>query len=389
MGSAAAGPRLQTTRDSFRVPSYPPGRFNLSVTKPGHVTVSYGQRRPGSQGTPIQLGDGQKFLTQLQIPRGSVLTGTVLDEFGEATPGTPVRAMRYVTQNGRRTLQSAGNGPTDDRGIFRIYGLQPGDYVVCATPRNTGANVLDQIPREALAIGQNISPLLSILGVAGAEAQIVQERMDAVQAAANQPREEPSTGYAPVCYPGTTSLAQAAPVGLTIAEEEPGVNFQLQLVPLARVEGTVISASGMPLQNVQISLVDAQGRTPLGVASAGRVDANGNFRLTGVALVSTSCRRACRWAADAEWPRCKGPCCRGCLAGAAAEAARVARRGKAPTPDNHRARSQKSTGHRWILTSMAAPSRTSPSPCSPGSLCRGRSPSRGAVRRQPISPGPE
>jgi len=94
-GEELRGSRSTTTDDQgqFSFTALPAGRFNLSVTKPGHVTVSYGQRRPGSQGTPIQLGDGQKFLAQLQIPRGSVLTGTVLDEFGEATPGTPVRAV--------------------------------------------------------------------------------------------------------------------------------------------------------------------------------------------------------------------------------------------------------------------------------------------------------
>ena len=69
--------------------------------------------------------------------RGSVITGTVLDEHGEAVPGTPVRALRYVMQSGQRTLQSAGSGQTDDRGVYRIYGLQPGDYLVFATPRNS------------------------------------------------------------------------------------------------------------------------------------------------------------------------------------------------------------------------------------------------------------
>jgi protocatechuate 3,4-dioxygenase beta subunit len=121
----------------FAFSALPEGRYNLSASKAGHINGSYGQRSPGRPGTPIQLADGQKLEVQLQITRGGVITGTVLDEHAEAIPGTPVRALRYVMQSGQRTLQSAGSGQTDDRGVYRIYGLQPGEYIVYATPRNT------------------------------------------------------------------------------------------------------------------------------------------------------------------------------------------------------------------------------------------------------------
>src|SRR4029453_14461343 len=55
---------------------------------------------------------------------------------GEPAPGTQVRVMRYVMRTGEKTLQSAGQAQTDDRGIYRIWGLQPGDYLVSAIPRN-------------------------------------------------------------------------------------------------------------------------------------------------------------------------------------------------------------------------------------------------------------
>ena len=42
------------------------------------------------------------------------------------------RVMRVVMQNGRRTLQGSNSGSTDDRGIYRVFGLMPGDYVVRA-----------------------------------------------------------------------------------------------------------------------------------------------------------------------------------------------------------------------------------------------------------------
>src|SRR4029453_14054545 len=80
------------------------GRYTVSVSKMGHVGVPYGQPRPGRPGTPIQLTDGQKFAATLQLPRGSVITGTVVDEYGESTAGTQVRVMGDLMQGGRRPL---------------------------------------------------------------------------------------------------------------------------------------------------------------------------------------------------------------------------------------------------------------------------------------------
>ena len=85
----------------------PEGRYTMSASKQGYIGGSYGQRIPGRAGTPIQLADGQQMRLQMQIWRGSVITGIVLDETGEAIPNTPVRVFRYVFQGGQRVLQSA------------------------------------------------------------------------------------------------------------------------------------------------------------------------------------------------------------------------------------------------------------------------------------------
>jgi hypothetical protein len=156
-GAELRGGRTAVTDDEgrFSFTGLPPGRYNLSANKPGHVTVSYGQRRPGRPGTPIQLSDGQKFQADLQIPRGSVITGTVLDENGEPAPQTQVRVMRVVVQNGRRTLQGSNGSTTDDRGIYRAFGLLPGEYVVCATPRNTMLGDFERVQVELQALRQN------------------------------------------------------------------------------------------------------------------------------------------------------------------------------------------------------------------------------------------
>ncbi len=222
------------------------GRFTLSASKPGYLGVTYGQRVPGSgrPGTPLQLEDGQRLSIQLQLPRAGVISGTVLDDQGEAMPGTQVRVYRYVMQNGTRVPQQAGSGATDDRGMYRIFGLQPGDYLVGATPTMAAMGRAGMAPASAQALDEDASP-----------------------------------GYAPVYYPGTTTAASGTPVALGVGEERLGVDFQLQLVPLARVEGMVVTPSGQP--DAQVVLVDT-GNAGVGSARGTRADAQGHFAVFNV-----------------------------------------------------------------------------------------------------------
>ena len=280
MLSSTDGPGRNATTDDqgrFTFNALPAGRYSLSATKPGHIPSQYGQSRPGRAGTPIQLEEGFKFEARLQLTRGGVLTGTVLDEDGEPTPGTQVRVLRYVMQNGQRALVQSGNGSTDDRGIYRIYGLQPGDYVVGALARNTGGPEPDVLRGEIEAMRQRADALVR----AGESAADVTSRIAMLQGMVTSLSDEAPTGYAPVYYPGTTTSAQAATVTLAAGEERPGLDFQLQRVPVARVEGVIVSSSGQSLQNVQVMLTDLQAGTD-GPNNSTRADNEGQFRFSTV-----------------------------------------------------------------------------------------------------------
>src|SRR3954469_25314702 len=123
----------------FDLTELPAGRYTLTVSKTGFVSLSYGQRRPLQAGTPLQLADGQQLKgIGFQLPRGSVIGGRVLDEDGEAMPGVAVRVMRYQYLQGARRLTPAGGGQTDDKGQYRVWGLMPGDYYVNAAARGGG-----------------------------------------------------------------------------------------------------------------------------------------------------------------------------------------------------------------------------------------------------------
>ena len=103
------------------------GAFTLSANRQGYLDVTFGTT-PGSgrPGTPIQLAEGQRLENvSLRMPRTGILTGVITDEFGDPAMGIQVQAWRWVKRSGERTLQSAGMGTTDDRGIWRMAGLIP------------------------------------------------------------------------------------------------------------------------------------------------------------------------------------------------------------------------------------------------------------------------
>ena len=254
------------------------GRYNVSASKSGHVGVTYGQARPGRPGTPIQLTEGQKFAANLQLPRGSVITGTVVDEYGEATAGTQVRVLRYAMQGGRRTLQQSGNGTTDDRGIYRVYGLQPGDYIVSAVPRNAGPSVdVARLQTELAAVRERIAAVAPN----AADVRALATRAGMLQGQLPQ-AEEQATGYAPVYFPGTVSATQAGTIALNLGEERASVDFQLVRVALAHIEGTVVNSTGQAIDNVLLTLTDAAPSVPGAITMGARADADGRFRLANV-----------------------------------------------------------------------------------------------------------
>ena len=53
-------------------------------------------------------------------------------------------SLELQYQQGERRLVPAGGAQTDDRGQYRVWGLNPGDYFVSAVMPNLGG-ILDQL----------------------------------------------------------------------------------------------------------------------------------------------------------------------------------------------------------------------------------------------------
>ena len=233
----------------FEIKELPAGRYTMTASKGGFVSLQYGQRRPSESGTPIELADGQTLdKLQIALPRGSVLGGRITDEFGEAVANASVIAMRYsYAAGGRRLTPAAGSNSrdtTDDQGHFRLFGLPPGEYFVSATLRTGGTEAAD-------------------------------------------PAGETS-GYAATYYPGTPNIAEAGRVTLAVSQENTTVSFGLIATKLVRVSGTVLSSDGAPATGSTVMLLPGGTTAGRGAimqqgGAGGRTDRTGGFQLSNVA----------------------------------------------------------------------------------------------------------
>ena len=199
--------RMATTDEQgrFEIRELVGGRYSITASKGGFVTLQYGQRRPSERGTAVDLPAGATMeKIAIGLPRGSVIAGRIVDEFGEPLTGAQVQVLRYAYVNGARQLRPAGQSDrTDDQGSFRVFGLPPGDYAVTATLREDRPGMRMQ-----------------------------------------NPSDEPATGYAPTYFPGTTNPGDAQRVSVALGQELNGITFGLSLAPLSRVSGRVVAPAG-------------------------------------------------------------------------------------------------------------------------------------------------
>lgn len=242
---------LTDAQGRYEFRDLPAGRFSVSVTKAGFVAMQYGQTRPFESGKQIDLAEAQVMdRADVSLPRGSVLAGRVVDEFGEAVADAEVQAMRMQFQNGKRRMVPSGrNAMTNDLGQFRIYGLPPGEYFVSASLRNSSAMVIDM-----LAGGTG--------GPTGS----------------NQ-----SSGYASTYYPSTPNPHEAQRVALAVSQELASVDIQLQPVRLARISGTAVGSDGKPMAGAMVMLMPAMRDTMMFMpGGSARTNRDGQFTLNGV-----------------------------------------------------------------------------------------------------------
>lgn len=133
--------RAVPTNDNgdFEVKGLEPGVYRVQVSAPAYVSL------PANADDEIhRTGDS----ITLNMIKGGVITGKVLTANNDPIVAVRVRALMIRDANGRRPARAEPSSDrlTDDRGVYRIFGLLPGTYVVFAGGRGfsgTGANAYD------------------------------------------------------------------------------------------------------------------------------------------------------------------------------------------------------------------------------------------------------
>jgi uncharacterized protein (DUF2141 family) len=295
----AGARRVMTTGDGrFVFRALPKGSQSLTASKAGYLDGSFGVRRPGGASLNVTLEDGERRGDiVIRLWRHGAISGVVSDEAGEPLVGIQVTAVRRQLTGGRRRYMPGTVATTDDRGMYRLARLTPGDYVVAiASSQVTLAATAVASMQEGLLAGPDLSrsagaqamiqtgSLVTTLG--GPDSRDIGGVVQAMPRTAPTPPPASSTrllAYPTHYHPSATSIASAAVVTVASAQERSAIDLQVRPIPMARVSGHVAGVSG-PSGSVAIRLV-AAGAEDLGRLGDGAVtvsDASGAFTFAAV-----------------------------------------------------------------------------------------------------------
>lgn len=224
-----------------------PGRYVMNASGNGYPQQHYGQQGRGRRMKVLVLSPGQHekdIVFRLQPP--GVITGTVNDEDGDPVIKAQVQALRITHQGKRRQVMGGSGAQTNDRGEYRVFGLEPGQYLVVASYQRP------ELLRHP---------------------------------ASDDPGDD---AYVPTFFPSTQDPSQATPVLVGPGDEAGGINLDLKLIHGVRVRGNVqsggLNTSGY-LQGIYVNLVPRDlgfAGYPMGNYGTNVQDKSGAFEIHGV-----------------------------------------------------------------------------------------------------------
>lgn len=213
----------------FEFTKVPAGRFDLVATsgesRATHVRAFY--RPPGDGRVPPLAAGETRTDVVIALVRSRAVSGRVVNEAGE--PLARVRMQLRAVETGR-SFAEGGFRTTDDRGRFRVFGLERGRYLVCAERAYPSAAVS-------------------------------------------------ADSYVTTCSPSELSQATAAEVTVSDSDVE-GVEIRMRRSRVFSISGVVLDSSGQPLESGFASLDEYTADGSRG--SALPLRAGGRFAVQGV-----------------------------------------------------------------------------------------------------------
>jgi hypothetical protein len=226
----------------FEFRDLPASVIRIVVSKPGYFVVASDPPKldPAALEYLFGLKPGEtRDHVDFTLARWSVVTGRVFDEYGDPVQGASVDVLHIRYEGGQRRLSPASPGPrsTNDLGEYRVYGLQPGQYIVSAS---AGA-----------------------VSGSGSSAEL--------------------PGYGRSYYPGTPNAGEALFVGVGRSQDAGPADFALPRIRTARVSGVALRASGERSAAGSLKLIPSQrSSSPTSVELGARINPDDSFEFPNV-----------------------------------------------------------------------------------------------------------
>ncbi len=237
-------PVAQTTTDGegrYSIANVPPARYSVMPVAPAYVAETESGQSAAVVAVNVGAGEAVEGVNFSLTP-GGVITGQVTDAEGQPLVAERV-SLFYVDETGMRltpVVRNTAMFETDDRGVYRLFGLPAGHYKVSVG--QGGAAVVRAGGRRAV--------------------------------------------YARTFYPGETDEAAAGVVEVSAGGEAKGVDIRVGRPALTfSASGHVVDAqSGEPLSDAAFSYASlgADPRRKAAIGRGLRSGAGGEFRIDGL-----------------------------------------------------------------------------------------------------------
>lgn len=283
---ASRDQRVLTGSDGrFVFHTLPAGQYQLSATLNGYAASRASAASAPAAATIMATGGrgmslnppasyavaGGEILkdVRLRLWKHASVTGTVFDDAGEPAVGITAQAMRRTLVGGRARYTLAAMARTDDRGVYRIGSLLPGDYLI-VTPQTQIAvpaamfekllniSMTGQIDATDQAATAALVQLMATPGASLALGNGVRFGGYMVAGGGGAlPILKPDGqlfAYRTAFHADAATPVDATIVSLTSGQDRAGADLHLRLTPTIRVSGLATGPNG-PVANLALRLV--------------------------------------------------------------------------------------------------------------------------------------
>jgi hypothetical protein len=289
-------PRAMTNANGYFVfRQLTKGSYSLTASRPGYVDGAPGRRRPGGTSAPVDIEEGQR-VADVVIPlwRHATISGTVTDEAGEPIIGAQVTGLQQRLVGGAYRIGRRTVATTDDRGVYRLASLEPGEYLVAFVWRDTsvplataqlmrtGFSGSDPKVQQMLRERLTLQPEVGIVGSA-TTTQVGASVRDLPSGRPPPPQSDSAVYIYPTqFYPGVPSAGRATVVTVASGQDRSGIDLALSPMKTVSVSGTLMGPDGA-VGSTALHLVPAGDGTMSELeTSATMTGPSGDFTFLGV-----------------------------------------------------------------------------------------------------------